>query len=157
MASCYPTIKRLESSYPHKVENKVPSKVVLVADKDVPLSRKYSLKEGNSLIYRLPSGQDVALWVVQDKEGAGEQETKTGLQCWWGEKPFKYAPVNIIRDSSGGFTIRDISYIKRGAVITSTSGRTTERKLVVGSWDVSYIMNLDSSPDLEITVRITER
>jgi len=128
--------------------------VIVIAKNDTPYSKKHILSEGDTLIYRLPNGKEIALWTEKDRFAFGEQVTKSGLQCWWGEKPFKFSPEKVIQNSDGSITRESTSYIEQGSVITSTRNKTTEHQLRVDEWDFSYIKDLSSHPKLDVTVII---
>jgi hypothetical protein len=121
---------------------KDPPKITVAADK-TPFQKEINFAEGDCSIVVLPNGKEVALWVEKDRFPVGEQKTKSGLQCMWGEKPFK-------------LETKTESYIEQGSVIT-TVDKTTEHELFIGDWQLSYINDLMSTPQLKVTVIVKQR
>jgi hypothetical protein len=121
---------------------KEPTKITVAAEK-TPFQQEVKFGEGDCYLVVLPNKREVALWTEKDRFPFGEQKTKSGLQCLWGEKPFK---LERLKDS----------YIKQGAVIT-TAGETTEHELFVGEWQLSYINDLTSTPELKVRVVVKKR
>jgi hypothetical protein len=120
-----------------------PAKITITA-KNTPFKKKAQFKEGDCWIVVLPNGKEVALWAEKDRFPVGEQRTKCGLQCMWGEKPFRLEPLE------------KKSYIEQGPVIT-VEGETSEHQLFVAEWKLSYINDLTSSPHLNTTITVTKR
>ena len=67
---------------------KEPTKLTIAANK-TPFQKDVKFAEGDCCIVVLPNKKKVALWAEKDRFPFGEQQTKSGLQCLWGEKPFQ--------------------------------------------------------------------
>jgi hypothetical protein len=85
-------------------------KITVTAEK-TPFTEDIKFAEKDCFIIMLPNGKAVALWAEKDRFAFGEQQTKSGLQCMWGEKPFALEPP------------KKDAYIEQGSVITSTRAR----------------------------------
>ncbi len=122
---------------------KEPPKIVVDAEK-TPFQQEVKFAEGDCYVVVLPSKKEVAIWAEKDRFPIGEQKTKSGLQCLWGEKPFE---LKRSKDS----------YIEQGSVITSTADKTTEHQLFVGEWQLSYVNDLTSAPELKVKIVVKKR
>jgi len=125
-------------------------------DSDLPYVRGFPMDTGDSIVFKLPDGKELAFW-CRGTRGIGQVLSDSSMEIAWGEKPYydaslKWSP----RRKDGSRRLEgDDSYIRMGGVITSDHRPGLQRELFVGSY---YIL-MDEMPakgdtqSLTVTVR----
>ena len=108
-------------------------RIVVAADK-TPFRKEIKLAAGDTWIVVLPNDKTVTLWAEKDRLRLAEQKTRSGLQCWWREKPTS----------------------NRGPS-SPAAARRRSAELFIGDWQLSYVSDLTSTPHLNVTVIVKKR
>jgi uncharacterized protein (TIGR03067 family) len=104
---------------------------IVVAPEKTPFRKEIKMAKADCWIIVLPNKMEVTVFAEKDRLGLGK--AKSGLHCTWEREP----------------------HIKQGAVIYAD--RTREHELFVDEWQLSYVIDLDSSPQLNVTIIVTKR
>jgi hypothetical protein len=124
---------------------------------DIPYSKQMQLQAGDAYVYQLPNGKSVAIWCGRPGLLGGMfDDSKSGLDIAWGERPFKQPP--LVRKGTGPDPDQMVwkSYIEQGPVVTSGSS-SRERELFVGDLQLSIIEDLTATGSLPVTVSVAKK
>src|SRR5262245_12251541 len=131
---------------------------IKLAVADIPYSKQFQMQPGDAYVYQLPDGKSVAIWCEQPGPlGAMfSDDSKSGLDIGWGEKPFKQPP--LVRKGTGPDPNELVwkSYITQGAVIYS-GDHSREHELFVGDLRLSILLDLTAKGSLPVTVDIRKQ
>jgi len=118
----------------------------VVKESSLPYSREFQMDSGDALRFQLPNGKEVAVW-CRGTPSIGQALGQGALTVFWGEKPFRSAPLKYRKLRDGFRVVEGVdSYIRSGGVTTSsTRPGWCERELFVEG----YRILLDEGPGEE--------
>jgi hypothetical protein len=125
---------------------------------DIPYSIQLQMQPGDAYAYALPNGKTIAVWCEQPSPLGAlfSDDSKSGLDISWGEKPFKQP--SLVRKGTGPDPDQLVweSYITQGAVVYS-GDRTREHELFIGDLRLSILLDLTAKGALPVTIAITRK
>jgi len=129
------------------------SKVLVIAESDLPFESGVKLRKGDAVRLLLPNSREVAFWCVKGEVGVfapGDAE----LMLRWGEKPFRVPRLKDIPRPDGSFGVEFDSYIRSGGINPSAEREGAELMLYVDDYCVLLAEGRISNGMLPVSVAV---